>query len=380
MPRKRKGEVRESHEELKRLDRAWRGKPEHVRIRFIMAIQANPHARLQDLADHVDRSLPTVKRWWKAYMTLGLSGLLELGTSTRGPRVHDKRLGESTEQIAGGQMSTVDDVAAWIARLPEVEAKRPTKRLERGSFGYPVDVSARSADAGFQSDSRVIKLISSLSQSTDFNAWSAAFRAAMLDLLPDVDHVSVSVNVHNGRPDDRNINIEEVPEAPDAFARRLVEQLHRRKFPKSEYHPPLYREYRLHGVAYLRTLVLWRRRGRVPISSATASFVDELQPVMRFVLSHYVVRHQLSTPVEHTFVHALERATDEARLTAQERRAMVLLLLGESYEEIANRLSISLNTVRHHIRSLFAKTGTHGHAELVAKYFSLRYLRLREPE
>ncbi|MGV8840183.1 MAG: helix-turn-helix transcriptional regulator [Bauldia sp.] len=51
--------------------------------------------------------------------------------------------------------------------------------------------------------------------------------------------------------------------------------------------------------------------------------------------------------------------------TVQEARTASLLLAGLELTEVAERLSISKETVRYHLKSLFAKTGTHSQRELV---------------
>ncbi len=51
--------------------------------------------------------------------------------------------------------------------------------------------------------------------------------------------------------------------------------------------------------------------------------------------------------------------------TVQEARTASLLLSGLELTEVAGRLSISKETVRYHLKSLFAKTGTHSQRELV---------------
>ncbi len=52
-------------------------------------------------------------------------------------------------------------------------------------------------------------------------------------------------------------------------------------------------------------------------------------------------------------------------LTAQEARTASLLLSGLDLTGVASRLSIGRETVRYHLKSLFAKTGTHSQRELV---------------
>jgi DNA-binding CsgD family transcriptional regulator len=54
-------------------------------------------------------------------------------------------------------------------------------------------------------------------------------------------------------------------------------------------------------------------------------------------------------------------------LTRAEASVARLLAGGAGLEEIARELDISLNTVRGHLKQIFAKTGTHRQAQLVSK-------------
>jgi DNA-binding NarL/FixJ family response regulator len=54
----------------------------------------------------------------------------------------------------------------------------------------------------------------------------------------------------------------------------------------------------------------------------------------------------------------------EANLTAREREILALLAEGETNKGIAARLSITTDTVKHHLTSIFAKTGTSNRLEL----------------
>lgn len=65
---------------------------------------------------------------------------------------------------------------------------------------------------------------------------------------------------------------------------------------------------------------------------------------------------------------ATEVLTSLYRLTVAEGRCAELLTQGVSIQEIAERLAVSQNTVRAHLRSLFAKTGTGRQGELIALF------------
>ena len=47
---------------------------------------------------------------------------------------------------------------------------------------------------------------------------------------------------------------------------------------------------------------------------------------------------------------------------------------GYSYDEVAEELSMSANTVRHHIRSIYAKLGVHSKVEAVNEARRRRWL------
>jgi DNA-binding NarL/FixJ family response regulator len=54
----------------------------------------------------------------------------------------------------------------------------------------------------------------------------------------------------------------------------------------------------------------------------------------------------------------------DANLTSREREILALLAEGETNKGIAARLSITTDTVKHHLTSIFAKTGTSNRLEL----------------
>jgi len=58
---------------------------------------------------------------------------------------------------------------------------------------------------------------------------------------------------------------------------------------------------------------------------------------------------------------------DAFELSRREREVLVLVLRGNSVEEMARSLFISHHTVRDHLKSLYAKTGTTSRAELSAR-------------
>ena len=64
----------------------------------------------------------------------------------------------------------------------------------------------------------------------------------------------------------------------------------------------------------------------------------------------------------------------DEQLTPQEMRLLKLLVEGYSYQGAADRLNISINTVRDHIRSIYDKLQVHSRSAAVAKALRSRIL------
>ena len=60
-------------------------------------------------------------------------------------------------------------------------------------------------------------------------------------------------------------------------------------------------------------------------------------------------------------------AEEDMDLSAREKEVLNSLAEGNNYQEIADRLFISVDTVRHHIRNIYRKLHVHSQSEAVAK-------------
>ena len=65
------------------------------------------------------------------------------------------------------------------------------------------------------------------------------------------------------------------------------------------------------------------------------------------------------------FKEAIEVASADAGLTPQERNVLVLLAQGRNARSISNAMTLSMNTVRSHMRNVYAKLGVHSQQELI---------------
>ncbi len=64
----------------------------------------------------------------------------------------------------------------------------------------------------------------------------------------------------------------------------------------------------------------------------------------------------------------------EHHLTAQETRTLALLAEGHSYQAAADRIHVSVNTVRNYIRSIYDKLHVHSKSEAVSKAIKARLI------
>jgi DNA-binding NarL/FixJ family response regulator len=68
------------------------------------------------------------------------------------------------------------------------------------------------------------------------------------------------------------------------------------------------------------------------------------------------------------FNHIDDAAPELQHLSPREKEILELLSRGAAYKEIGNRLSLSIHTVRMHIRGIYGKLQVHSRGEAVAKY------------
>jgi DNA-binding NarL/FixJ family response regulator len=76
--------------------------------------------------------------------------------------------------------------------------------------------------------------------------------------------------------------------------------------------------------------------------------------------------------VVHYFNQQGAKAASLDTLTPRERQVLEKLAQGASYKEVADQLSLSIDTVRMNVRHIYSKLHVHSRGEAVAKYLSGR--------
>ncbi|MCB0711901.1 MAG: helix-turn-helix transcriptional regulator [Ignavibacteriae bacterium] len=123
---------------------------------------------------------------------------------------------------------------------------------------------------------------------------------------------------------------------------------------------------------YIGSLLLLRESHKSPISQETIDLIERLRMFFVYVFSDFVLRTNLSNPGGELFQHALDHVAGDIGLTWREQQILILEMEGRSYQEIADMLYVSLNTVQSHIRSVYRKAGVGKLSEFFAKYFTPR--------
>src|SRR5687767_4781630 len=192
MARHRTFEVRESERELSALA-AKSDKRRDLRLaQMLLVMQQSPDMTLAEIAETIGCPLPTVKRLWKSYCASGLeslaAGAANPATEARTPpAATQKSRATPTPGVTKGSTTTGGD--------------KPPRWHARKGVTLP---DSRRSDI-----ERLVAFLNTLPIDGDFSLWSTAFRTSLVELLGDVDRVSVSVNLrcNLNSPDDYSPNM-----------------------------------------------------------------------------------------------------------------------------------------------------------------------------
>jgi DNA-binding CsgD family transcriptional regulator len=412
MPRS-KSTVQESIEFLQGLEVSHKGSPQEVRVRMLRLLKENPSHTLSQVSQIIACSERSVQRWWEIYNKKGIDAVLDIQKRGRkkGVLVSDTILNAFRDKLRVDGFDELKDAQQWLRETHGIEYSRSSVwkllRAERAQSGrwttaVPSNVLPSAAvhlpqpASGLHVPIRFIEFLNSLPVTGEAGEWMETFKKSLQSLFDDVDRVSLNLDRHcnlddpksykpnifvtehlpNESDGDGTVIVENIGTEPEV---RLLNNFRRQGLKLDVFHPPTFFNYYYEGTAYLATIFLWREAHKPPISEETISLVNALQPFLISIMSGVVARNQKSRPQDAVFKKSLEFMADEAGLTVQEKRIVTLQLLGNSYQEIADTLFISIDGVKKHFKQIHRKTNTRGHAELFAKYFTNRYA-LRDGE
>lgn len=236
----------------------------------------------------------------------------------------------------------------------------------------------------------ILRFLNELPMMGDVVQWIEGFRDALRKMLGDVDRVTVSVNTNcdliNPEKYLPHVAIKQYPQQMGESSETVVASLDNGSTPSQQvledlrqlghsldgYYPPNAYDYYYAGCAYLGTILLFRERSKSPISEKTNATMHALQNFMNFALSDLVTRNYYFRPINRVFYDILIGLVREAGLSMQDIRILSYMLLGYSYKQVGDRMKVTIDTVRKHMKRIYRKTKTGSLAELFAKYFTPR--------
>jgi two-component system nitrate/nitrite response regulator NarL len=109
-------------------------------------------------------------------------------------------------------------------------------------------------------------------------------------------------------------------------------------------------------------------RGVVLKESATRLLIDGIH---RVIDGKYVIGAGVADDRDQAVRHVGAQRTRRYELTSRELEIVAAVVSGDSNRDIASRLAISLQTVKHHLTSIFDKTGVSSRLELAL--FAIRH-------
>lgn len=415
MPRKRTETVIESLATLAELREQYREKPQEDRLTVLYLLKEDPSRTLEEVSSAVGCSERTVRRWWSAYKQGGLGAVLDVqqGGGGKPARISDEEVGTLVERLKADGITDAREIRKWLKEELGLDyslsgvrylirTKLKVEEPPTAMYNAPEEKNAESAapprldDRDVHFNTGLINFLNSFSTSSVPQEWLSRFRDSLLSILHDVDRISINIDLtldfEDSRKNERigknklvfrqsqlsekrgadalgviDVSVREGGSRPvDQILHYLLQQ----GVPVDQNYPPAIFDYYLAPGVYLGTMLLWRELGRSPISQSSIDLVRSLEPFILFMLSDIVARHQRTKPMDTAFKESLQRMMADASLSVQEQRVVYLQLLGCSYKETADLLRVSLNTIRHHLKSIHTKTNTRSQSELFAKYFT----------
>jgi len=405
MSRQRTAQIQESLEFLESLEKHYRDEPQEARIKMLRILKENPARTLEYAAKTAGCSERSVYRWWGTYQTKGLQGLLapRRDASANTPRIGRNEAEELREMLQSGKLSTLNEVQAWldkrfglkysvkgVANL--LQRRLKARRVWIVSDGSEIRVAEyKKPEVKEESPiipDKVLQFLNRLPLISDTQRAVEAYKAALMDLLGEVDRVSIYINIncdlHDPQAYQPNIVLTLDTSSTDELisvtthqegtrpSDRFLENMRAQGAPLDTLHAPVVFDYYYNDLAFLGTIFLWRDRTKPAISKRVQDTMKLLEPFVIYMLSDLISRHHYANPMDRLFHDALKTMSMEAGLSVQERRVVMLRLLGHAYKEIADKLNISEDAIKKHLGSVHRKTGTRSYTELFAKYFTPR--------
>jgi DNA-binding CsgD family transcriptional regulator len=214
--------------------------------------------------------------------------------------------------------------------------------------------------------SNLILFLNRLPVTSDCARWMDELRAALLELFPDVDRIAININIYcdpvhpvamcedpvsvlfsnNGKKE--GLAISQLP-SPQSITTEFEAETGK-NVPLEKYHAPKYFHYFHESGQYYGSMIFFRRIDKEGTSAAIYHAMAELEPFIKYIYASFLAMQTAAKPFNAAFRDVQNSMQNEARFSAAESKVVTLQICGYSYKQIAEHLSVSMNTVRSHIK------------------------------
>ena len=291
----------------------------------------------------------------------------------------------------------------WLKILTEEGFTEYTRRRWRVRSISAETATSEPSHETVSDDSLTIPSLMSLlrqaPQSPDEATWGREMKAWIRKLLPEIDMVGVSIvnNVSLFGPDTGTYGVLRSDyahadtagsfEPTRATVRDLGAETHWKRvylnacasqlIASGDYHPPSGADY-YYQYGYKREfigcLVLLRSSEKPPLGRKIMTRLHTLEPVIALLMANAVARFQVWNPLLAASSQVFHRIDPNDVLTKREKQVVSLHLTGESYQQIAEIMSIDEATVASHTNHILEKLRFKSVKEMMAKAQSSRGL------
>lgn len=221
--------------------------------------------------------------------------------------------------------------------------------------------------------------------------WFGQFKCALNKLIPEVDKIIVSSIVSP-------LTILDVETAVEAYIIRAGADI--REGPKSDptamydverndnpvrilrhfarqcdihqYRTPIVLEMKMHG-RYFGLLILLQLRESRPISRASLQVLHDMTDFLRWAYTGTAFRKSYVSPGASVRAALSCQMQNRFGLTRADSAVLALLLSGFSYKTTADKLEITIDTVKKHVKKIYNRASVNSLSELWARYYPERW-------
>ena len=116
MSRHRTVEIRESVYLLRQQEERYRGEPAEQRVRALRMMKEDLKKPIAQIAQELEVSERTIRRWWANYVKGGLEAVIEekIKSSAVVAKLGDEKVAELGQKLARRELNSLAEVQGWL--------------------------------------------------------------------------------------------------------------------------------------------------------------------------------------------------------------------------------------------------------------------------